>query len=105
MDLETNARCLYRTWLSKRLPWKDITAVYIEGVHLDGDIENGDTVISNDLVTIQYENLPYPEFSEKELINEERHYKEDDQTLKEIFHAYTLEKSNHYMHRGNENFR
>ena len=68
-------------------------------------MENGDTVTNHDLVNTQYENLPYPEFSEKELIDEEQHYKGDEKNLREIFHAYTLEKTNHYLHRGDQNFR
>ena len=68
-------------------------------------MKNGDTLTGNDLVTRQYENLPYPEFSEKEMLEEEEYYKQDDQPLLATYATHTLEKNNHYLHRGDENFR
>ena len=73
--------------------------------HFKYELDNGDTVTSNDLVTKQYENLPYPEVSEMELINEERHYKDNKINPIEVFPSHTLEVNNHYLHRGKENFR
>ena len=69
-------------------------------------METGDTSTINDLVTKQYEDLPYPEFSSLNMLNEERHYNvstESDPSV--IFPTDTLEKHNHYLHRGNQNFR
>ena len=65
----------------------------------------GDTSTMNDLVTRQYENLPYPEFSPLNISNEERHYNVGMDSPASIFPAHTLEKHNHYLHRGNQNFR
>ena len=57
------------------------------------------------MVTKQYENLPYPPFSEEELREEQHWYKDDHETLKVAHESHTLEKTNHYLHKGNENFR
>ena len=74
--------------------------------HTKYERETGDTSTINDLVTKQYEDLPYPEFSSLNMLNEERHYNvstESDPSV--IFPTDTLEKHNHYLHRGNQNFR
>ena len=55
------------------------------------------------MVTKQYENLPYPPFSEKELQEEEHYYKNDHDTLRVFAESHTLEKTNHYLYKGNEN--
>ena len=67
-------------------------------------MEKGDTTTANDLVTKQYENLPYPEFSLLNMLNEERHYNGGMDSPAGIFSTHTLEKHNHYWHRGNQNF-
>ena len=67
-------------------------------------MENGDTSTFNDLVTKQYENLPYPGFSRLEISKEEKHYKKNIETPFAISFAHTLEKHNHYLHRGDESF-
>ena len=36
--------------------------------------DQGDTLSSNDLVTRQYENLPYPPFTEADMLREEIWY-------------------------------
>ena len=72
---------------------------------LKGEIKHGDTLTGNDLVTRQYESLPYPRVSEKDISEEEEYYKNDAETLMVIFPTNTLENINHYLHRGNENFR
>ena len=59
---------------------------------------------SSDKVIKQYENLPYPEFSDTELKTEEQFYKEDTITPISTYTAYTLEKTNHYMHQGRQTF-
>ena len=69
------------------------------------EVETGDTSTMNDLVTKQYENLPYPEFSPLNISNEERHYSVGMDDPASIFPTHTLEKHNHYLHRGNQNFR
>ena len=68
-------------------------------------MQNVDTSAINALVVRQYETLPYPEVSNMHISNEQKHYKEDPETPYGIVHAHTLEKHNHYLHRGNEHFR
>lgn len=53
----------------------------------------------------QYENFPYPEVSEKHIAAEEAYYKNNDEIPSLTIPAITLENVNHYLHRGNENFR
>ena len=67
-------------------------------------MENGDTLAETDLVTKQYENLPYPLVTKNELLLEEEWYKNDKETLRITSKSNTLPKSNHYLHKGNENF-
>ena len=67
-------------------------------------MENGDTLAENDLVTKQYEKLPYPPVTKNELLREEEWYKKDKETLIITAKISTLPKSNHYLHKGNENF-
>ena len=84
----------------------DISYLYIFSFRsLNSETKNGDTITENDLVTRQYENLPYPEVSEKEISQEEQYYKNDDDTLMALFPGNTLETINHYLHQGSENFR
>lgn len=64
----------------------------------------GDTLASKDVVTKQYENLPYPPFTEYELKAEEKWYKNDKEMSNFIAKSLTLQKINHYLHRGNEDF-
>ena len=68
-------------------------------------MENGDTSPVNDLVTRQYENLPYPPFSPLRISNEEKRYKLDIDTPVSFYPGHTLEKYNQYLHRGEENYR
>ena len=72
---------------------------------LKDEIKHGDTITENDLVTRQYESLPYPVVSEKDISEEKEYYKKDDGTSMVIFPTNTLQNINHYLHRGNENFR
>ena len=65
---------------------------------------NGDTLAENDRVKNQYENLPYPPVTENELLMEDEWYKDDQETLMWTAKGHTLQKSNHYLHQGNENF-
>ena len=67
-------------------------------------MDDGDTLAQNDLVTMQYENLPYPPVTQNELLNEEKWYENDKETLRWTAKSHALEKSNHYLHKGNENF-
>ena len=65
----------------------------------------GDTITSNDLVTRHYENLPYPEVTEEELLREEVYYKDETEEPLVLFPSHLLEKRNQYLYQGNENFR
>ena len=65
---------------------------------------HGDTVTTNDLVSIQYETLPYPTFDDEKMAYEKGHYKNNEETPAIIFQDETLEKINHYLYRGSENF-
>ena len=65
----------------------------------------GDTITSNDVVTRQYENLPYPEVKEEELIREETYYKDQNAKPLKIFPSHLLEKLNHFLYQGKENYR
>ena len=69
------------------------------------EIINGDTFTTNDSVRTQYENLPYPQFTPMNISNEESYYKKDIQVPISIHSPHTLEKHNHYLHGGNQNFR
>ena len=71
---------------------------------LTDSMNDGDTLAANDLVTKQYENLPYPPVTQKELLEEEEWYEDDKETLRWTAPSHTLQKSNHYLHKGNENF-
>ena len=66
---------------------------------------DGDTLTSNDLVVKQYRSLPYPRISEEYILKEERHYRLDKNTVKITVPSQMLEKINHYLNRGNEDFR
>ena len=73
--------------------------------YLNDEIDNWDAFTSNDMVANQYENLPYPGFSSANISNEESHYKQYSDTPSALFPSHTLEKLNHYLHGGRENFR
>ena len=65
---------------------------------------NGDTLTAHDLVTRQYEKLPYPEVKEEELVHEEDYYKRVERAPLKIHPSHTLEKLNHFFYRGKQNF-
>ena len=67
--------------------------------------EIGDTLSSNDVVIKQYESLPYPEFSESNILSEEEYYKTDVQNPKIFIPSHSLENINHYFYAGEQNFR
>jgi len=69
------------------------------------ETESGDATTSRDLVTMQYESLPYPPVPEKDLLEEENWYKNGKETPMLIVESHTLEKTNHYLHQGKQNFR
>ena len=56
----------------------------------------GDTSIFNDVVTKQYESLPYPSFNITYLTRDKEHYRNDD-SLSTIAPSATLENYNHYL--------
>ena len=59
----------------------------------------------NDPVTRQYETLPYPPVSDKDLKEEELYYRKYKDSIRLSHSSNSLENINHYLHRGNENFR
>ena len=67
--------------------------------------EYGDTITSNDLVTKQYEALPYPEFNEDDILSEKRYYNLEHKKPMYVFSSIMLEMINHYLFQGNEDFR
>ena len=71
---------------------------------VESDAENGDTLTASDLVTRQYENLPYPQVKEADLLKEEDYYKRDNPTISSIFPTHILQKLNHFLYRGEQNF-
>ena len=68
-------------------------------------LDYGDTITANDLVTRQYENLPYPEVNENELLKEEEYYRKEHDNPLLVYPSHLLEKVNYYLYQGNENFR
>ena len=67
--------------------------------------ELGDTTNRRDLVMRQYEKLPYPVFDKKQLLEEELHYNKDEKSLAFVIRSQFLEKVNHYLYKGDQNFR
>jgi len=67
-------------------------------------MKNGDSLTSRDLVIRQYESLPYPGIPEEKLLRIEKYSKGDCEQLRNIHPTGTLEKMNHYLHQGSENF-
>ena len=67
-------------------------------------LDNGDTLSANDLVVRQYENLPFPPFGEDRIVEEENWYRNETTHLRS-FPSIRLEKINHFLRRGKENFR
>ena len=68
-------------------------------------LDYGDTITSNDLVTRHYENLPYPQVKEEDLLKEEEYYKDEPTKPLTIYPTHLLEKLNHFLYQGKENFR
>ena len=54
---------------------------------------------------MQYENLPYPEIDEDQLTEEEIYHENDQENPFSISAPDILEKKNHFLYQGNENFR
>ena len=69
------------------------------------EVEYGDTITTNDLVTKQYESLPYPEVKEETLLWEKNHYSVEGKKPLLVFSSIMLEQMNHYLFEGNEDFR
>ena len=68
-------------------------------------MENGDTLTSNDLVTKQYEALPYPEVNEDELLREQGYYNVVKNKPLNVFSGIMFEQMNHHLFQGKEDFR
>ena len=67
----------------------------------------GDTITYNDIVASQYKLLPYPLFTEKQLLAEHKFY-QNNANNKEVFEVFptgTLETINHHFFQGTQNFR
>ena len=64
----------------------------------------GDTLTRDDKVKQQYESLPYPVLGDETLFNEEKYYASN-KTFYVDAPSLRLEKLNHFLYRGNENFR
>ena len=58
----------------------------------------------DDEVQKQYERLPYPRMTEKDLRMEEKHYEAHNEPI-QFSPTVRLEKLNHYLYHGGENFR
>ena len=74
---------------------------------LNGTILGGDTISENDPVTNQYLNLPYPTVTDEDIASEQAFYRSDryNGNMFMIVESLTLEKMNHYLFNGSENFR
>ena len=65
-----------------------------------------DTLTQDDKVRNQYLSLPYPSVSKRELTAEWQYYKNRQNTTPyNEFYAFTLESLNHYLYKGENNFR
>ena len=84
---------------------RSILLIFVLLRSLKDEIKHGDSTKVNDLVREQYEKLPYPGVSQKYISEEEEYYKNNGETVKHMSPTDTLENFNHYLHRGNENFR
>ena len=71
---------------------------------MQDESQYGDTVSKTDLVIRHYEQLPYPQFSEEEIKREEDWYKFETAPLWS-YPSTRLEKINHFLRKGNENFK
>ena len=67
--------------------------------------EFGDTTTPSDLVTKQYEALPYPEVKDIQILTEKNYYEKEHKKPFMIIPTTQLEHMNHYLYEGNENFR
>ena len=72
---------------------------------VNNETQHGDTLTKSDLVTRQYESLPYPRISEQHIKDEENYYKNPDETMMIWTPSNNLENINHYLHQGDQSFR
>ena len=68
-------------------------------------LEFGDTLTPNDLVTKQYEALPYPNVNDMQILAEKAYYEKEHKWPYGICPQTQLDHMNHYLYQGNENFR
>jgi hypothetical protein len=73
--------------------------------YLEDETQIGDTLTTTDAVIKQYERLPYPNVNEHKLLFEVEFYKKYQHIPLVLYESHTLEKLNHYLYRGNQNFR
>ena len=67
---------------------------------------DSDTLTQDDIVRNQYSSLPYPAVSKRELAAELQYYKNTQNTTPyNMIFAFTLESLNHYLYKGENNFR
>ena len=65
-----------------------------------------DTLSQDDIVRNQYSSLPYPAVSKRELAVESQYYKNKQKTTPyNMIFAFTLESLNHYLYKGQNQFR
>ena len=71
-----------------------------ENIH---EFEKYDILSADDIVRDQYNAMPYPPVTEKELLQDKNHYAEND-SIFELSYSSALEALNHYLYQGNTNF-
>ena len=77
-------------------------------IHFDqnkNDYEKYDGMSEDDIVRGQYKLLPYPPVPEQELKQEEKFYSENSFKMYHNIHVLDLESLNHYLYRGQNDFR
>ena len=74
--------------------------------HQSDETTGSDTLTQDDIVRNQYSSLPYPAVSKRELAAELQYYKNTQNiTPYNMIFAFTLESLNHYLYKGEKNFR
>ena len=85
---------------------KAMTSVRVIHVdHKQNDYEKYDGMSEDDIVRGQYKSLPYPPVPEEELKQEEKFYTENSFRMYHKIHVLDLESVNHYLYRGQNDFR
>ena len=69
-----------------------------------GHVESGDSDSNYEYVVKQYRAMPYPPFTDNDKHKENQYYNSNNKFPGTTYKAHTLEKNNHYLHQGKENF-